>query len=70
MKTLSIVVISLAMLGCTNKSIYNKAQKDQRDHCVRSAVTPQDIEFCNQQYQGWLSYDEYEEKRKEVTEQK
>ena len=68
MKIIFIVLVSLVLLGCTNKEIYNKAQKDQRDQCVKSSVTPQDIEFCNRQYQRWLSFEEYESQRKDIIE--
>ena len=70
MKITFIVLVSLVIFGCTSKEMYKKAQKDQRDNCVKSAVTPQDIEFCNQQYQRWLSFEEYDDQRKEVIEQK
>ena len=62
MKASLILVIALALLGCSNKQIYTAVQENRRLECSK---LPQDqYEQCISEYD--TPYDEYERERQAV----
>lgn len=64
MSKLLMVLVMLGVAGCSNKAIYDNLRLDQRHQCAKEPSTSyfECIERTNK------SYEEYERKRKEVSE--
>ena len=62
MRIYFIVIVSLLFFGCSNKSIYNNVQLNNRQSCQK--LPPSQYDECIKQTEK--SYDEYERERNEI----
>lgn len=60
---ISIFIFSVVLAGCSSKQAYNSMQEQARSQCVKTA-TQQDYADCVDRASS-MSYEEYEQKRKE-----
>jgi len=59
-----IFIFTAALSGCSSKQAYNSMQEQARSQCVKTA-TQQDYADCVDRASG-MSYEEYEQQRKEA----
>ncbi len=62
MKIYFIIVLSILVVACSNKAVYDNIQLSNRQHCQK--LPPSQYEDCIKQAQK--TYDEYQKERKEA----
>lgn len=63
LKLIAVLIASLQVLGCTNKSMYNAMQENRRQACIKQPTMEQQ-QACLKEFEE--SYEEYEKKRQEA----
>lgn len=64
MEKLSVVLFVVALVGCTNKELYQSGQTHQRNECLKNATTQAERDACYNQQNP--SYEDYEKERQKV----
>ncbi|NVK23398.1 MAG: hypothetical protein HWE10_00585 [Gammaproteobacteria bacterium] len=70
MKAIYISGLTILLVACTNSGVYEQVFLNQRNECIKSATTLQQIEHCDTEYSRRMKFEEYEQQRKVVTESK
>lgn len=66
MNKLLVVWVMLSLVGCSNKAIYDKLQRDERNKCAKEP--PSNYFECIERTNK--SYEEYERELKEISDSK
>ncbi|MFC6438939.1 hypothetical protein [Bowmanella sp. JS7-9] len=68
MKThLTLILCTLALTGCSHRSLYETGQNYQKSQCIIDAQTPEQIDACRQANN--MSYEEYKKAREALAKQ-
>lgn len=64
MKKTTLLFMAVALVGCTNKDLYNTGQTHQRNQCIKNATNEAERDACYSQQNP--SFEDYEKERKKV----
>lgn len=64
-KTLYLLFVLSMLAGCSNKQLYGMGQDYQKSKCLKEATTAEQHEKCFNAKR--VSFEEYEEQRKKIT---